>query len=209
MCLNSNSVPHTVLVHSILQAEGELYAFGRNSNGQLGNGSTEDSSAPKLVEALKVRNLAESRSSTARLLSCAPCHVGAFVCDPTVTFQGSLQQLPAGAERLLLHAQGHVVTAVSCGAEHSVVATDAGEVRAAIVCVCAAAADLRPGLWGPAVFCWFCCMHALLGCGHLHHAGSHLCSCRFTPGVGGGMATSATAKESTGELPTTVHACTW
>lgn len=42
--------------HTLAVTEaGELYTFGRNSNGQLGHGSTDDSLAPRLVEALKVR----------------------------------------------------------------------------------------------------------------------------------------------------------
>ena len=34
---------------------GALYTFGRNANGQLGNGSTDDSPSPVLVTALEVR----------------------------------------------------------------------------------------------------------------------------------------------------------
>ncbi len=37
-----------------MAADGALWAFGRNSNGQLGNGSTEDSATPRLVEAMRV-----------------------------------------------------------------------------------------------------------------------------------------------------------
>ena len=43
--------------HTLAVTEaGELYTFGRNSNGQLGHGTTDDSLAPRLVEALKVRS---------------------------------------------------------------------------------------------------------------------------------------------------------
>ena len=38
-----------------MAADGALWAFGRNSNGQLGNGGTDDSATPRLVEAMKVR----------------------------------------------------------------------------------------------------------------------------------------------------------
>jgi hypothetical protein len=65
---------HTLCVTS----DGLLYSFGRNSNGQLGNGRTDDNTTPAVVEAL----------------------------------------------------QGQKVIAVSCGAEHSVVATETGQVYA-------------------------------------------------------------------------------
>jgi len=43
--------------HTLAVTEGgELYSFGRNTNGQLGHGSTDDSLVPRLVEALKVRS---------------------------------------------------------------------------------------------------------------------------------------------------------
>mmetsp|Transcript_21218 Transcript_21218/g.63879 ORF Transcript_21218/g.63879 Transcript_21218/m.63879 type:complete len:457 (+) Transcript_21218:327-1697(+) len=61
-----------------MAADGALWAFGRNSNGQLGNGSTEDGTVPRRVEAM----------------------------------------------------QEHRVVSISCGAEHSVVSTAAGEVFA-------------------------------------------------------------------------------
>jgi hypothetical protein len=42
--------------HTLAVTEGgELYSFGRNTNGQLGHGNTDDSLVPRLIEALKVR----------------------------------------------------------------------------------------------------------------------------------------------------------
>lgn len=41
---------HTLCVTS----DGALYTFGRNCNGQLGNGRTDDATTPALVEALQV-----------------------------------------------------------------------------------------------------------------------------------------------------------
>lgn len=42
--------------HTLAVTEaGDLYSFGRNANGQLGHGTTDDSLAPRLIEALKVR----------------------------------------------------------------------------------------------------------------------------------------------------------
>ena len=37
-----------------MAADGALWAFGRNSNGQLGNGGTEDGTVPRRVEAMQV-----------------------------------------------------------------------------------------------------------------------------------------------------------
>lgn len=42
---------HTLVVTD----DGALYSFGRNQNGQLGLGTTEDAFAPRRVEALAVR----------------------------------------------------------------------------------------------------------------------------------------------------------
>ena len=42
---------HTLVVTQ----DGHLYTFGRNQNGQLGHGNTDDVLSPKLVEALQVR----------------------------------------------------------------------------------------------------------------------------------------------------------
>ena len=42
---------HTLCVTS----DGLLYSFGRNSNGQLGNGRTDDNTTPAVVQALQVR----------------------------------------------------------------------------------------------------------------------------------------------------------
>lgn len=44
---------HTLAV----TAEGELFSFGRNQNGQLGLGTTNDALLPQLVESLKVITL--------------------------------------------------------------------------------------------------------------------------------------------------------
>ena len=41
---------HTVAI----SAEGRLYSFGRNQNGQLGLGTSHDALSPSLIEALKV-----------------------------------------------------------------------------------------------------------------------------------------------------------
>ena len=43
---------HTLCVTS----DGLLYSFGRNSNGQLGNGRTDDDTTPAVVQALQVRS---------------------------------------------------------------------------------------------------------------------------------------------------------
>lgn len=43
---------HTLVV----TAQGDLYSFGRNQNGQLGLGHTDDTFTPTMVDAFKVRH---------------------------------------------------------------------------------------------------------------------------------------------------------
>ena len=115
-------------------ADGALYAFGRNSNGQLGLGNTEDTTSPQRVTALQVR---QSGCTRPCLQLYVPLH-GSSMClcwhapgasDP---HKGSVRKhlIPVSTmiDDVGLTTQGHKVTTVSCGAEHSVVATDAGEV---------------------------------------------------------------------------------
>jgi alpha-tubulin suppressor-like RCC1 family protein len=52
-------------------AEGRLYSFGRNQNGQLGLGNTNDCILPHLVEALKVLHVTPVQ----------PCMAGAATLD--------------------------------------------------------------------------------------------------------------------------------
>lgn len=51
--------------HTLVATEnGELYTFGRNQNGQLGHGNTNDLLSPKRVEDLRVRQHTDSFSSS-------------------------------------------------------------------------------------------------------------------------------------------------
>ena len=62
--------------HTLVVTEGgELYSFGRNQNGQLGLGHSNDGPAPQRVEALRVRAVRADGCRTPYLLDAAPPHL--------------------------------------------------------------------------------------------------------------------------------------
>jgi alpha-tubulin suppressor-like RCC1 family protein len=64
---------HTLCVTS----EGQLFSFGRNSNGQLGNGRTDDNTTPAIVEALQVHIVSSVMQAVlleSKQLCTACCH---------------------------------------------------------------------------------------------------------------------------------------
>ncbi|KAK9826396.1 hypothetical protein WJX81_007348 [Elliptochloris bilobata] len=112
--------------HTLAATEaGELYTFGRNSNGQLGHGTTDDSLAPRLVEALKGQPVgsiaAGGEHSIVALRSGGAVSWG----------WGRYGNLGDGTRvDRTLPTQGQPVASVSAGAEHSVAVTAAGAVFA-------------------------------------------------------------------------------
>lgn len=111
--------------------DGALYSFGRNQNGQLGHGNTSDVLSPKLVEGLKV--------------SCLPVQVVHIPCHPCLpVLLPCLQpQHPKILQPCISFPvpQCKVVTSIAAGAEHTVAATQDGEVGWSSACGAAATND--------------------------------------------------------------------
>lgn len=101
--------------------DGQLFSFGRNQSGQLGLGSIQDSLLPQPVLALQVGG---------RLGACIVLlHVGMLhLLYPSCA--AITQPALLHPSNPLAAAQGKRVLRVACGAEHSLCATDDGEVFA-------------------------------------------------------------------------------
>ena len=132
--------------HTLVVTEGgELFSFGRNQNGQLGLGHSNDGPSPQRVEALRVRSGGADRpwggttmvgvggrSSSLEATpspACSPCTMLAVPPPPTRVMPHHYLAVAAPHSCCPPSPQGDAVAHVACGSEHSVVSTSLGEVR--------------------------------------------------------------------------------
>lgn len=112
-----------------------MFAFGRNSHGQIGNGSTKDQF--QVIEVRMTITLDARRQIQIVQISCGSCHSVALSDDGSVYSWGANDkgQLGEGSKiennptpkRILLVAK---VTKISCGKHHTLAMTERGEIYA-------------------------------------------------------------------------------
>ncbi|XP_035715246.1 ultraviolet-B receptor UVR8 [Folsomia candida] len=118
-----------------LTKDGKVFAFGRNSHGQIGNGSTKDQF--QVIEVRMTITLDARRQIQIVQISCGSCHSVALSDDGSVYSWGANDkgQLGEGSKiennptpkRILLVAK---VTKISCGKHHTLAMTERGEIYA-------------------------------------------------------------------------------